>query len=258
MLRPRVPAEAEPIACALPGLRALRWSTDAPHVGVKDAFTSARVSHGRTLYWSHGATWPIAPGSLLVQRAGDVCRLEHAPRTHCQVLTLDATLLSDAPTNALTQPHLPANDPRGAALHALHNAVARGDDALSLQVAVVEALASLRALGDPGPRCTAAVRRATLLLRERYAEALSLDEIAEYAGADKYRLCRAFRAEIGLAPHAYLVRLRVNRAKELLRAGRRASEVATQVGFYDQSQLNRHFRRVVGVTPAKWELSARG
>lgn len=244
-----MPVHAEPIACALPGLRALRWSTDALHIGVKDAFTSARVSHGRTLWRSHGATWPIAPGSLLVQRAGDVCRLEHAPRTDCQVLMLDATLVSDAPTSPLTRPHLLANDPRGAALHALHDSVARGDDALSLQVAVVEALASMRALGDAGSRCTAAVRRAALLLRERYSETLSLDEIAAHAGVDKYRLCRAFRAEMGLAPHAYLVRLRVSRAKELLRAGRRATEVATQVGFYDQSQLNRHFRRVVGVTP---------
>jgi AraC-like DNA-binding protein len=42
------------------------------------------------------------------------------------------------------------------------------------------------------------------------------------------------------------------RAKELLAAGVRPSEIAPRVGFYDQSQLNRHFRRIVGTTPGAY------
>jgi len=42
------------------------------------------------------------------------------------------------------------------------------------------------------------------------------------------------------------------RAKELLAAGVKPSEIAPRVGFYDQSQLNRHFRRLVGTTPGAY------
>jgi AraC-like DNA-binding protein len=55
-----------------------------------------------------------------------------------------------------------------------------------------------------------------------------------------------------MPPHAYLTRLRIMRAKELLATGERPSSIAPQVGFYDQSQLTRHFRRIVGTTPARY------
>ena len=49
-----------------------------------------------------------------------------------------------------------------------------------------------------------------------------------------------------------LTQLRIVRAKELLAAGVKPSDIAPQVGLYDQSQLNRHFRRIVGTTPAQY------
>jgi AraC-like DNA-binding protein len=89
-------------------------------------------------------------------------------------------------------------------------------------------------------------------LQERLAEPITLDDLADHAGLDKFHLCRTFRAQIGMPPHAYLTHLRVARAKELLLRGVRASEVAPLVGFYDQAQLTRHFRRLVGTTPARY------
>ena len=59
------------------------------------------------------------------------------------------------------------------------------------------------------------------------------------------------RTQIGLPPHTYLTHLRIARAKELLLRGVRASDVAPLVGLYDQAQLTRHFRRLVGTTPAR-------
>ena len=49
--------------------------------------------------------------------------------------------------------------------------------------------------------------------------------------------------------------LRVSRARELLRAGVHVAEAAQAVGFYDESQLHRHFRRIVGVTPGAYARS---
>ncbi len=96
------------------------------------------------------------------------------------------------------------------------------------------------------------MRRAIELLRERLAESVSLDDLARYAELDKFHLCRAFRAQVGLPPHAYLTHLRIQRAKQLLAQGVRASDLAPRVGLYDQAQLTRHFRRIVGTTPARY------
>src|SRR5262249_25422530 len=101
------------------------------------------------------------------------------------------------------------------------------------------------------------LRRALELLHERFADGLTLDELAVHAELDKFHLCRAFRAHVGMPPHAYLTHLRIRRAKELLAAGTRPSDVAAQVGLYDQSSLNRHFRRIVGTTPARFALGRR-
>jgi len=68
----------------------------------------------------------------------------------------------------------------------------------------------------------------------------------------KFRLCRAFREQVGLPPHAYVTHRRVSLAQELLAAGVPQAEVAFRVGLYDQSQLHRHFKRLVGVTPGEW------
>jgi AraC-like DNA-binding protein len=78
-----------------------------------------------------------------------------------------------------------------------------------------------------------------------------------HADLDKFHLCRAFRTQIGMPPHTYLTHLRIARAKALLLRGVRASDVAPLVGLYDQAQLTRHFRRLVGTTPARYGKSAR-
>ena len=92
-------------------------------------------------------------------------------------------------------------------------------------------------------------------LRERLGDSITLDDLADYADFDKFHLCRAFRAQVGMPPHAYLTHLRIARAKELLLRGVRASDVAPLVGLYDQAQLTRHFRRLVGTTPARYGKS---
>ena len=87
---------------------------------------------------------------------------------------------------------------------------------------------------------------------------VTLDALAEHAGLDKFHLVRAFRAEVGLPPYEYLTHLRVARAKSLLARGAVAAEVAHAVGLYDESQLHRHFRRIVGLTPGRFARSLGG
>ncbi|WP_321880486.1 AraC family transcriptional regulator [Burkholderia cepacia] len=82
-----------------------------------------------------------------------------------------------------------------------------------------------------------------------FAQPLNLDTLAAVAGLSVSRFTARFRSETGLSPHRYLCLVRVRRAQDLLRAGVAPSVVATDVGFFDQSHLCRHFRRVLGITP---------
>jgi AraC-like DNA-binding protein len=100
-----------------------------------------------------------------------------------------------------------------------------------------------------------AVRRARAFLHDALADKINLDELAEHAALDKFHLVRTFRAEVGVPPYEYLTHLRVARARQLLERGVLVAEAAQTVGFYDESQLHRHFRRIVGVTPGAYARS---
>ena len=99
------------------------------------------------------------------------------------------------------------------------------------------------------PRTVARVRD---YLHSMYQHQISIDDLAQAAGVSHTQVIRAFSAGTGIPPHAYLVSLRVERAKALLREGRSAAEAALEAGFYDQSQLTRHFKRLTGVTPGRF------
>lgn len=79
---------------------------------------------------------------------------------------------------------------------------------------------------------------------------LSLEELAAIAQLSAYHFCRSFKRSTGLTPHQYVIRQRVERAKLLLKDGKIGIlEVALACGFTHQSHLNRHFKRLIGVTP---------
>ncbi|WAS96423.1 helix-turn-helix domain-containing protein [Nannocystis punicea] len=241
------------LAVSVPGLRATRWWTDELHAGMKESYAVARVETGRSEWWSSGKVWRSAPGSLQFKQPGDVHRdvSRDGPGTF-QIVAFPAHLVEPVAGKLRVHPQLAADDERGAPFQRLHDAVLSGADRLALEVAVAEAIAAFAAVGDAKCEHTPPVRRAVELLHERLAENVTLDDLAAHADYDKFHLCRAFRAQVGMPPHAYLTRLRIMRAKELLTAGVRPSDVALQVGLYDQSQLNRHFRRIVGTTPGRY------
>lgn len=94
------------------------------------------------------------------------------------------------------------------------------------------------------------LQQAITYIQENLDQDLSLDEIAAEVDLSAYHFSRLFKQSTGLAPHQYQIHCRVERAKELLQAGEMAiADIATQVGFYDQSHLSRHFKRIVGVSP---------
>jgi AraC-like DNA-binding protein len=95
------------------------------------------------------------------------------------------------------------------------------------------------------------VKRVRELLDECPA-GVTLRALAEIAELSPYHLLRVFRAHLGLPPHAYLIQVRVRRARRLLCEGLPIIDVAHAVGFVDQSHLTRHFKRLVGVPPGAY------
>lgn len=252
-------AHVEPIPLSIPGIRAVRSRSEAPYFGLKEVFSICRFESGRSEFWTHGRVWPGRPGSVVIHQPGDVHRdvSRDGPITY-QVIALPPEAVEGVVEKVRVFTCLAADDARGAAFQRLHNAVAARADRFALECALTEAIGALGALdafADLRSGHTRPVRRALTLLRERLSEAVTLDELAAYASLDKFHLCRAFRAQVGLPPHAYLTRLRILHAKRLLAAGTPPKDVAPQVGLYDQSQLNRHFRRITGMTPGQFARS---
>lgn len=103
-----------------------------------------------------------------------------------------------------------------------------------------------------GHRPHRAASRAREALHDHMETDIGLADLADMAGTDRFRLNRQFREAYGRSPHAYLVQLRLKRAKALLAAGGAPADVAASVGFADQSHLGRWFRRAYGTTPAAY------
>ncbi|MFF3762332.1 AraC family transcriptional regulator [Streptomyces sp. NPDC002185] len=145
----------------------------------------------------------------------------------------------------------------------LHAALAEPGDELEAQSRL--ALVGDRLRGHlrprqvrPGPEAGPGVAHALReLLDARVVEGVTLDEAALLLHAHPAHLVRAFSGAFGIAPHQYLTARRIDRARQLLLDGRAPVDVAAATGFYDQSHLNRSFKRIVGTTPGRF-AGARG
>jgi AraC-like DNA-binding protein len=102
------------------------------------------------------------------------------------------------------------------------------------------------------PRLPLVAHKAREYLHAHLHQDIGMDELAVACGVDRFRLTRAFKSAFGLPPHAYLVQLRLARARHLLAKGEQPAEVAMTLGFADQSHLGRWFVRAYGLTPAAY------
>jgi AraC family transcriptional regulator len=96
-------------------------------------------------------------------------------------------------------------------------------------------------------------RRAKELLAANLTGSITLAELAQACELSIRQFTRAFRGSLGMSPHAWLLQLRIEKAKGLLSGARGSlSQVALDCGFADQSHLTRTFRRSVGMSPGEW------
>lgn len=185
-----------------------------------------------------------------------------------QVLFIDPALMLEVAANAGLRgpPHLrcgTSNDPSLLQAFAqCHAALDSPASLLARESAMVTALASwlTRAAERPPPTRAGGVgirvlRCARDYLIEHWNEDVGLDFLARKCGLSRYHFLRAFRREFGVPPHQFQIAVRIEKARDLLRAGVAMSEI--EAGFADQSHFIRAFRRQMGVTPGQYQRMMR-
>ncbi|MFP2924836.1 helix-turn-helix domain-containing protein [Pyxidicoccus sp. 3LG] len=111
-----------------------------------------------------------------------------------------------------------------------------------------------RARGGLSP---AALRRVHLFAVAHLEGPLRLADLAERAQLSPYHFARAFKSSTGETPRAYVERLRVEKAAELIRGTELPlADIALACGFSSQSRLTTAFRRATGFTPALYRRGA--
>ncbi len=93
-------------------------------------------------------------------------------------------------------------------------------------------------------------------LEHDYAREWRLSELLSIAHMSRSTLMRVFRRATGQTPIEYLVRLRIQKAMELLRnSDRTITEIAMDVGFNDSNYFARQFRRQTGTSPRRFRMA---
>jgi AraC-like DNA-binding protein len=107
------------------------------------------------------------------------------------------------------------------------------------------------------PRTLVRLCRARDLLRDCLAEPVTLADCAAEAELSPWHLLRAFRETFGETPREFLTRLRIERAKDLLRAANlTVTEICMLVGFESLGSFSTRFRELVDCTPSEYRRAA--
>lgn len=214
-----------------------------------------------------GQVWRPAAGDAVVWPAGRV--MDPRPERPCECLSilLARPFVAQVAASGGFAPELrPAVLRRdefvtqtALALAEESSAATPGRGVLAEALGTALAVRLFRAAGEPvSPQAPGRLDPTALDAIVRYIDAhldgeLPVGRLAEVAGMSQWHFSRLFRTTTGLSPHQFIVRRRVERARELLDApGRKLAVIAAEVGFASQSHLSAHFHRHYGVSPGEY------
>lgn len=115
------------------------------------------------------------------------------------------------------------------------------------------AMAQLEVAGSSGTVEEEYFTKAASYIQNNYSYPIRITDLARYVGVDRTYLYKIFRNREGISPKQYLLLVRVNAAKNMLRAKRYSvGEIALSCGFTDSSSFCNHFKRITGRTPGQF------
>lgn len=100
-----------------------------------------------------------------------------------------------------------------------------------------------------------AMKQAQDFMDKSKYENITLDDICKKVGLSKFHFIRFFKLQYHTTPHAYMLNLKINEAKKLLQKGEDISFIAQTLGFFDQSHLNKVFKKHIALTPNEYKKS---
>lgn len=218
-----------------------------------------------------GQHWLVQPGSLLVLPAGiahayaaDGVRpwslfWVHAKGQQLAIFLNDLLAGQSLACLALgIQPALLAD------WRALLDARSPSFEPLMLQLAAArlrQLLVHLALLAgrSQSPRSRLDIQALQQYMLAKLSEPLSLEQLADKAGLEKYHFAKTFKRLAGQAPLQYFLHLRMQRACEWLDEGEaRVADIAQRLGYDDAGYFSRQFHQVIGLSPSAYRALKRG
>jgi AraC family transcriptional regulator len=94
------------------------------------------------------------------------------------------------------------------------------------------------------------LREAIAYIHHHLGKEISLEAISSHLNMSQYYFCHLFKQSMGVSPYQYVLRQRIEKAKQLLKQQTLAiTDVALECGFANQTHFTKHFRKLAGITP---------
>lgn len=241
-----------------------RSSVRIRHAGRREFLSSRNV----VTYYNRGDEYRRAP----VSPEGDVCDwFAIAPRLAASVVAREDPRAEPRGDRVFRFDHGPCDAPSYHAQRVLARRAAQGADPLEVEEGAVRILGRLLrgagAAGDGGGAASAEPLRpahrelaeaARLVLAERLAEPLTLEDVARAVGCSPYHLCRVFRRATATSLHEYRSQLRLRRAVDLIEEGTDdLARLALELGYSSHSHFSHAYRCAFGAPPRELRRAAR-
>jgi AraC family transcriptional regulator of arabinose operon len=115
-----------------------------------------------------------------------------------------------------------------------------------------------RSIADDNPKQKELVDIAVQYIKDYYERDINLNDICGYVFLSPSYFARIFKRETGYSPISFLIRTRIERAKELLvQSEEKASDIALSVGYANQQRFNETFKKLTGMTPIEYRKKMR-
>ncbi|MEK0315545.1 helix-turn-helix domain-containing protein [Cohnella sp. 56] len=254
-------------------VRTIRDAPQSPSTERRFVETDTRAlllsnAHGGQLVID-GRIRVLRPGDLFVCRPGQLIELTNYSGQPLELLLLSFAAFGPSGEHPGMLTAVPADAPLPLPAEAqispaslagqLYGAICAGwrsgapSDRLRCEAGLLELLGL--ALHDREQRTELALEAARLELERRYADELTIDELAGIAGLSRYHFMRLFKERYGRGVIDYRTELRLRAAKRLMRepGGPALGEIVYRVGYKNESYFSSLFKKQTGVAPAVYQ-----